>query len=154
MSAYMYIQHISYWLQEPAHTSSQSREYISQQTIIYGRRGTNKITKYQEQVNKAAVSLALDTPSLLGSRQKLLDLARKKVNREGYVYKKGKSRSIHFGDTSDHSMPKRPKMSENFRVKRLLHLKKTSKTSMIVSFSKEKGEIRLVILGIINFVTS
>ena len=88
--------------------------------------------------------LALDTPSLLGSRQKLLDLARKKVNREGYVYKKGKSRSIQFDDTSDHSTPKRPKMSENFRVKLIAALEKDIKdfNDRLVLKEKRRNQAR------------
>ena len=47
--------------------------------IIYGRNNDKKITKYQENINSAAVELALQDPNLLLSRQKLLNLARAKV---------------------------------------------------------------------------
>lgn len=57
---------------------SQSKEYMMQQPTIFGRDGMKKVTKYQQQVNKAAVELALETPSLLSSQQKLLEVARKR----------------------------------------------------------------------------
>ena len=41
---------------------SQSREYIAQQATIFGRAGAKKVTKYQQQVNEAAIQLSLQTP--------------------------------------------------------------------------------------------
>ena len=67
--------------------------------IIYGRNNDKKITKYQENINSAAVELALQDPNLLLSRQKLLNLARAKLNEE-YAFKKGKSRSKQLKDNS------------------------------------------------------
>lgn len=98
-----------------------------QQATIFGRGGGEmKITKYQQQVNEAAVQLALQTPSLLTSRQVLLNEARKKVNNDGYVYKKGKSRSKQFSEPGEF-VTKRMKTSEDFRVKRISALEEDIK---------------------------
>ena len=80
----------------------------------------------EDQVNEAAIQLALETPSLLSSRQILLETGRKKVNNDGYVYKKGKSRSKQFFQTEE-CAPKRVKTSEVFRVKRMSALEEDIK---------------------------
>ena len=59
------------FLIQPSGPISQSREYIAQQATIFGRAGAKKVTKYQQQVNEAAIQLSLQTPSLLTSRQML-----------------------------------------------------------------------------------
>lgn len=92
---------------------AQTEEYISQQARIYGR-DRAKVTRHQQQVNEATVKLALENPSLLNSRQKLLEEARK---RDGYVHRKGRSQSIHLCDGQEESAPKQPKTSETFRLK-------------------------------------
>lgn len=91
--------------------------------IIYGRNNNKNITKYQESINKAAVELALQDPNLLLSRQKLLTLARVKVN-EVYSFKKGKSRSKQLDNPPT---PKRPKTSENIRSKHISELEEDIK---------------------------
>ena len=105
---------------------SQSREYIAQQATIFGRAGAKKVTKYQQQVNEAAIQLSLQTPSLLTSRQMLLEEARKNVNNDGYIYKKGKSRSKQFSQVKE-CVPKRVKTSETFRVRRISTLEEDIK---------------------------
>ena len=78
-------------------------------------------------MNEASVTLALETPSLLNSRQKLLELARKKVTSDGYIYKKGKSRSKQVCDASEDSSPKRAKTSANVRMNRISALEEDIK---------------------------
>ena len=96
-------------------------EYIIQQSRIYGK-SSNKLTHYQQSVNKAAAELALEEPSLISSRQTLLDRARDLVRESGYEYKKGKSRSKKLITDTEITKPKRPKSSEalcNQRIKEL-----------------------------------
>ena len=92
--------------------------------IIYGRNNDKKITKYQENINSAAVELALQDPNLLLSRQKLLNLARAKLNEE-YAFKKGKSRSKQLKDSPP--APKRPKTSQSIRSKHISELEEDIK---------------------------
>jgi len=54
----------------------------------------NKLTQYQQSVNKAAAELELAEPSLLSSCQTLLDRARDFVRESGYEYKKGSQKLI------------------------------------------------------------
>ena len=89
-----------------------------QEATIFGRGDETKVTRYQKQVNEAAIDLALHTPSLLSSRQTLLKEARAKVNSDGFIYKKGKSRSKQFSPPVECS-PKRVKTSEAFRINRI-----------------------------------
>jgi hypothetical protein len=76
-------------------------------------------------VNHASISLALEDPTLLDSRQTLLKLARERVNESGYRFKKGKSRSK-LSNTEE-SAPKRPKTSEYMREIHLNELKEDIK---------------------------
>jgi flagellar biosynthesis GTPase FlhF len=78
------------------------------------------LTKYQLAINKAAYELCLDDPSLLHNRGELINIARKKIDDEGYCYKKKRSRSKAFGtgvETSKES--KKIKSSAQFRHKRI-----------------------------------
>ena len=56
----------------------------------------------------------------------LLEEARKKVNNDGYLYKKGKSRSKQFSQVEE-CAPKRVKTSETFRVRRISALEEDIK---------------------------
>ena len=96
---------------------------IRKQAQIYGTKSDKEITPYQKRINEAATEIALQSPDLLSSRQKLLELARIKVNESGYMYKKGKSHSKQFiSDESLSSTPKRLKVGEAMRVKRMAEL--------------------------------
>ena len=98
-------------------------DYIRKQAQIYGTKSDNEITPYQKRINEAATEIALQSPDLLSSRQKLLELARIKVNESVYMYKKGKSRLKQFiSDESLSSTPKRLKVGEAMRVKRMAEL--------------------------------
>jgi len=60
----------------------------------------SKVTNYQQKVNDAAAELALNDPNLLLCRQKLLELARNKVNEGGYHFKKGVSERLPNSQTT------------------------------------------------------
>lgn len=81
--------------------------------------------RYQEEVNRASIDLAIEDPTLLNSRKTLLKLAREKVNESGYRFKKGKSRSKLYH--TDESTPKRPKISEAIRETRIDELQEDIK---------------------------
>lgn len=70
-----------------------------------------------KKVNDAALKLALNDPSLLLSKQNLLDLAQAKANEE-YVFKKGKSRSKRYQSTA--TAPKKMKTTESIRIKHIV----------------------------------
>jgi len=80
-------------------------------------------------MNLASEELVLANPKLLDDREKLLRLARIKVNDDGYVYKKGKSRSKQFNEcsSSEVKQDKRTKTSEYVRTQRILHLEDSLK---------------------------
>ena len=80
------------------------------------------MTRYQKCINEAAAQLASAEPSLVMSRQKLLDRARDLVREGGYEFKKGKSRSKKLVQDTECAEPKRPKTSEGLRIKRIKQL--------------------------------
>ena len=62
----------------------------------------------QKRVNSAAADLCRRDVKLLDNRGLLLELSRKKVPDEGYVFKKGHSRSKVYGDSRAENPHKRP----------------------------------------------
>lgn len=97
---------------------------MRKQALMYGRDPQKKVTKYQQLINDAAATIVIETPALLSSRSKLLDLAREKVYNDGYVFKKGKSRSKKHSIATDPEAPEQPrqKTGESFRLKRISQL--------------------------------
>ena len=105
--------------------SKEAEEYIREQARFYGRDPTKVLTPYQKKINLATEELAVGTPSLLHTRQKLRECARTKVDDDGYLYRKGKSRSKRLrnsdeGDTSE--CPKRVKTTESVRLERIAYI--------------------------------
>ena len=99
--------------------------------MLYGvRNPSQNLTTYQERMNEASKFLALENPSLLLNRSKLMQLARKKVNTDGYihVYKHGKSRSKqlnldeNLSSSSSSSTGRGTRTSRSERLERMLFL--------------------------------
>lgn len=84
---------------------------------------TEKLTEFQKKVNKASYVLCKNKPSLLFSKKgDLLATAQKKVHDEGFVYKKGHSRSKRHGlgnEITVDSQPKRAKVCADERQGRM-----------------------------------
>ena len=94
-------------------------------------------------MNDAAGDICVQNPIMLSVRGEFLELARKRVNDSGYEYKKGKSRSKRFGSASsvEASTPKRPKLDQEFRTKRIQQIKEEVKTiNTQVSFKERRVE--------------
>ena len=70
-------------------------------------------------MTNAAYELCLENPSLVNNKGRLMDLARAKVDEEGYPYKKQRSRSKAFGAVKDQGNRKHIKLSAEFRKKRI-----------------------------------
>ena len=97
-----------------------NEEYIRQQSSFYGKDPSKKITEYHKKVNDAAFEIAVQQPHLLSSRQVLLQYAQERVEEDGYVFKKGKSRAKrHSTDKEGTSKIKRPKTTEAVRLNRI-----------------------------------
>ena len=108
--------------------SSLTKEYIAENSKIYGRNSERGLTKYQEAMNDVAMKLCLQNPNLLSDRKALLEASRKQLDESGYIYKKGKSRSkrLNSGD-DDSSVNKRVKVNKDFRLTRITELKEQIK---------------------------
>lgn len=102
--------------------SGDAEQYIREKARFY-RKHSKMMTEYQKKINQAAEELALANPSLLHDRKTLLEQSRVKVDTNGYVYKKGKSRSKRHHDSRGESetVPpiKRPKTTEAMRKSRI-----------------------------------
>lgn len=97
--------------------------------MLFGARNpSQKLNTYQEKMNEASKFLALENPSLLLNRSKLMQLAREKVNADGYIYKHGKSRSKqlnldeNLSSSSSSSTGRRPRTSQSERMERISFL--------------------------------
>ena len=100
--------------------------YIKEQAKIFGRNPNRpvKLTGYQTRMNEIAQELCLNIPSLLSDPNLLLQTAQERVHDQGYVYKKGKSRSKRLNapdQASTDTTPKR-KICQEFRLQRITEL--------------------------------
>ncbi|KAF9988420.1 hypothetical protein BGZ65_004732 [Modicella reniformis] len=77
----------------PHHMDTATKDLIMMQAVIYGKRSSRSLTIYEQAINSAAQSLALEDPSLLTNKGLLWNKAKSKLLEEGYDYKRGKSRS-------------------------------------------------------------
>lgn len=107
-------------LDESATTSSTvsiSNEMLESQSKIFGLNNPSMVlTDYQKAVNQASLELCRSNIALLKKRGELLEKARKKVDDEGYNYKKKSSRSTVFGSwSSDESRSKRKYVQSDCR---------------------------------------
>ena len=72
----------------------------------------------KKKINEASVGICMENPAMLKSRARLLDAARDLVD-SSYKFKKGKSRSKRYLAESNTSVPKRRKLSQEFRESRM-----------------------------------
>ena len=86
--------------------------------IFTGSEG--KLTEYQKRMNQSSIDLCTQNPSLLiGKKGDLMKMAQEKVHADGYIYKKGKSRSKRFGSSSVPDSCKRTKIDTHERQARI-----------------------------------
>ena len=110
--------------------NERQREYVRKQAMVYGKDPRKKLTPWHTKVNDAAYELALSDPNiLLQPRQDLIKAAQNKVREQGYIFVKGKSRSKHTPkpDESSSPPPKRPKINETIRNKKITELQEDVK---------------------------
>ena len=97
-------------------------ERLKELAVIYKKDTSRPLSKHQLAMNEAAQALALDQPSLIRKRQMLLDLARDRVIASGFQFVKGKSRSKKSSGSEEEPAPKRRKLSQDIREKRMKDL--------------------------------
>ena len=94
---------------------------IREQAQIF-RKGS--LSKYQAEINRVAGDICTKNPALLVQRGKLLDMAQKHIDEQGYQYKKNISRSKYFGQSSESEpVAKRPKYNKETRMERISEIK-------------------------------
>ena len=102
--------------------SASNLEEIRQKSHIFGKDKDNaKLTTYHERINKACEELCIQNPQLLIDKGERLKQARTKVHSEGYIYKKGHSRSQQYSDGAT-SQPKRVKICKDDRERRIMDI--------------------------------
>ena len=131
-----------------ASLSAEKEAYIRKKAILYGAANSALIlTLHQQQMNKASQSLALANPALLHDRRKLIELARIKVDDDGYVYKHGRSRSKHFHPNTrvltKNKRSKQPKTTENERLQRISFIEESQNGIRTLIGYKEKRREQL-----------
>jgi len=115
---YMYHSQEDARCSEAQHFSESYKQQITQQAAIY-KTDKRDLKDFEKRVNSAAAELCLKDLSLLKRRGDLLEMARKKVAEDGYVFKKGHSRSKLYGQSDSPSKPKRCKYDEEAREGRI-----------------------------------
>ena len=99
--------------------TSLDEEEVREAAKIYRKEKRRPLTDYQKQVNDAAQNICMKNPTMLRSRARLLEAAREIVD-STYSFKKGQSRSKKY--VSSAPVPKRPKISKDFREHRMKEL--------------------------------
>lgn len=70
---------------------------LEQQSKIFGKDMDRNLSEYEKQINAASLLLCQENASLLSYRKRLFELAKQKIDADGYNYKKKTSRSKVFG---------------------------------------------------------
>lgn len=94
-------------------------EHIERQSQIYDTSKlspSHKMYQYFNEINKAALKIAIDNPQLLQGKGKLQEAAKEYLHSRGYTYKKKNSRSKQFGVVSEN---KRPYVNYALKVKKI-----------------------------------
>ena len=95
-------------------TVSISNEMLESQSKIFGLNNPLMLlTDYQKAVNQASLELCKNNIPLLKKCGELLEKARKKVDDEGYNYKKKSSRSTVFGSGSSNELRSKRKYEQS-----------------------------------------
>ena len=103
--------------------------------LLYKNESVRPLTNYQRRINEVAQEICLRSPSMLCNRQKLLEMARTKVD-ETYQFKKGKSRSKRYNPTLP--PPKRKKITQDIRLAKMKTLEDDLKNIKERTSYKEK----------------
>lgn len=80
---------------------------------------------------------------MLSNRNLLIQREQKLVHDRGYIYKKGKSRSKRFSDEDPSAIcrPKRPKLTQEFRLQRIAEVREVIKDlSDQILYKKKRRE--------------
>ena len=123
------------------------RQKIEQESRIYGKADTDNLTKYQKSINDAAFKLCLENVNLIQNKGKLLDLARKKLDDDGYNYVKKRSRSKTFGSEQgieEDKVEKRQKLTEEMRQRKVSELCEDIETVNKIMSCLENERVKLV----------
>lgn len=111
-------------------------EEIKSQATIYKKETTRPLNNYQKQINEVAQEICVKNPSMLRNRQKLLEMARIRVD-ESYQFKKGKSRSKRTPPA-----PKRKKVNQADRLTRMKTLEDDIKnTEQRISYKVKRRQV-------------
>jgi predicted ribosome quality control (RQC) complex YloA/Tae2 family protein len=112
-------------------------EEISEAAKIYKKDNVHPLTEYQKKINEAATNICLKNPSMLACRARLLDTCRDVVNSDN-KFKKGKSWSKRYVQSSEDPVPKRRKITREIRESRLNDLETKKKLLNQKVLYKEK----------------
>ena len=74
-----------------------SNHELQKESKIFGKDVDRTLSEYEDKVNAASLFLCQENISLLKNGKKLFELAKQKVDADGYAYKRKKSRSKVFG---------------------------------------------------------
>ena len=116
---------------------------LEKESKIFGKDSNKPLTNYQMEINKAALALCKEDASRLKNRKELFDMAKLKIDQEGFQYKKRSSRSKIFGqDNQQNKETKRVKMSCEVREHRIEEVQSDiatdNETVMLLEKEKQK----------------
>ena len=124
------------------------KEMLEQESRIYGKSNEN-LTQYQKSMNDAAFVLCCKNTQLLKNKSDLIQLARKKLDDDGYNYAKKRSRSKAFGTglgKNEVAMTeqKKHKLTQELRQKKVSEVTEDIESMKKVVSYLENERIKLV----------
>lgn len=124
---------------------------VKELAIIYKKETSRPLSKYQKAINEAAQIQCIQQPSLLRKRQTLLELARDKLIADGFQFVKGKSHSKKLWDPEKEPQPKRQKLSQDIRDRRIGNLKQDiADLKERIRFKEKRISERLRLQGVMK----
>ena len=114
---------------------------IRKESQIYQLKPDDKLFEYHKAINEACFSEAMRDPTLLKDKKELQRIARQNINKSGFKYKKGKSRSAMLTSYVSTSGKPKKNVTRDLREKRLEQLREDLKeVDLQLSFSLQQRD--------------
>ena len=114
-------------------------ELRQKSTIYKGLQPGNFLYEYRSRLNEAAFNVALENPTLVANKGALLELAKQKVDKDGYNYRKKRSRSSTIAPLPENTVKMRPNIRSRQMKQISEDLEEVKKEVFHLEKSREKA---------------
>ena len=114
-------------------------ELRQKSTIYKGLQPGNFLYEYRSRLNEAAFNVALENPTLVANKGALLEQAKQKVDKDGYNYRKKRSRSSTIAPLPENTVKMRPNIRSRQMKQISEDLEEVKKEVFHLEKSREKA---------------